>query len=183
MGLPEGLDLKKLKLIGQGIHGRVYLIDSTTCIKIYKRPKYLSQELKNLLKVQNEPWFSKIVKLGKDFMIREYVRGIQLNKYLESHPLNEFITRQLIDILKAFKNHQFKCMDIWLKNIIITPKKHVKVLDLVHVTHINRSYPKYMLAQLQKLDQKDNFLSYVQKINPELYKDLKSNDLLYLQRR
>ena len=86
MKLPHGLKIKKQKLIGQGIHGQVYSLNKTTCIKIYKKQKYLSQELANLLKVEGKPWFTKVFKWGNKYMIREYVNGIQLDKYLKKHP-------------------------------------------------------------------------------------------------
>lgn len=169
MKLPNGLKLSQLQLIGQGIHGQVYRINQHTCIKIYKEGKFLAHELANLLEMRREPWFPKVIKWGKRYMIREYIEGIQLDAYLEKHPLEKSLSRQLVAVLNAFKRHRFPCRDIWLKNLIVTPQNQVRVLDLVHVGWVTRAYPQFMLEQLKQLGYQRTFLQHVKSINPALY--------------
>lgn len=169
MKLPAGMDLNNLKLIGQGIHGRVYRIDQDTCIKIYHKPEYLTQELANLQKVQQEPCFPKVIKWKKHYMIREFVPGRQLDKYLRKHRLNRSIARQLLHIFHTFKRHHFNCLDICPKNLLIDNSGAIRVIDLVHVTEVKRPYPMLLLGQLKQLGLHDTFLAYVKNLDPPLY--------------
>lgn len=177
MRLPNGLELKNLKQVGHGIHGEVYRIDKTTCIKIYHKPEYLEQELANLLKVQREPCFPKIIQWKKRYMIREYVRGRQLNDYLVNHRLTRSIARQLIQIYYTFKRHHFNCLDICPKNLLIADGV-IRVIDLVHVTQVKRPYPMLLLGELKELGDHDRFLNYVKDLDPALYSRWKKYERL-----
>jgi predicted Ser/Thr protein kinase len=118
MTLPNGLDTKDLKFLGKGAQGEVYQIDESRCIKIFTRSKGLPRELENLQKAEYEPCFPKVFEWGDNYIIREYIEGMELRAYLRKNPLTESISFQLVDLLQAFERLHFTRIDTQLKNVI-----------------------------------------------------------------
>jgi hypothetical protein len=169
MILPQGIKKKDLQFIGKGIHGQVYRFNQTSCIKIFNDPKVKALELSILLKAGNEPRFPKVYESGPNYLIREYIEGIQLSSYLRKHPLTEAISSQLIEIFKVFEKLHFTCLDIGLNNLIITPEGWVRVIDPVGLKRVVRLYPKKLLSHLKKSGLQGTFLKHVKKMNPKLH--------------
>lgn len=168
----DGLNVENLKYVGEGSQGKVYLIDENRCLKLYKKIKYLPLELANLQRAEKESTlFPKVYSWGKDYMIREYIKGIRLDEYLKKHPLTETISYQLVGIIKDFKRLGFKRLDNRLNNIIITPKGKLRPIDPTGVMQYSQSYPKHMLSQLKKLGLRKRFLEQVKKIDKKLHKE------------
>lgn len=170
MSLDCGLRMKDLKYLGEGAQGKIYLIDKKRCIKIYKDIKYLPLELANLKRAEKSKIFPKVYRWGKDFMIREYINGAELYKYLHQHSLTKSISRQLVGIIKTFKKIGFNRLDTRLNNIIITPKGKLRPIDPTSAMRYRQPYPKIMLIQLKKLGLKKHFLKHVKKIDKKLAK-------------
>lgn len=174
INLPKGLKLKHLKYIGEGRQGKVYLIDNSHCIKIYKNLKYAKMELANLKRAEKKGGiFPKVYQWGKKYIIREYIEGIGLKKYLKSHHLTKSISRQLVDLIKNFKKIGYKRLDTGLTNVIITPKGILRPIDPTSAMLFRQSYPKHMLKQLKKKGLKKHFLEHVKKIDKKLYQEWK----------
>ena len=170
MFIIDGLNIKNLKYVGEGKQGKVYRIDKHRCLKIYKNKKYLPLELANS-KRASKKLFPKVYSWGKDFMIREYVKGIRLDRYLKKNHLTKTISYQLVGLIKNFKRFGFKRLDIRLSNIIITPKGRLRPIDPTCAMRYRQLYPKYMLLQLKRLGLKKHFLKQVKKIDQKLHKN------------
>lgn len=179
MNLPNGIQKKNLKLLGEGVQGKVYRIDDSRCVKIFKRPECLPRELDNLRMAAHEPQFPKVYEWGKDYIIREYIEGIELGLYLQKSPLTESISSQLVDLLQAFERLQFKRIDTQLKNVIITSKGQLRPIDFVNAMKKKQSYPKLLLSQLKKINMKETFLKHVKRINKELFYKWKAAERNY----
>lgn len=80
--LSPNIDIKDLEFIGKGTQGKVYKIDSDRCIKIFKSKKECSDELETLLMAQSNAHFPRLYESGANYIIREYINGIELNEYL-----------------------------------------------------------------------------------------------------
>lgn len=169
MTLPYGLKEENLQLVGKGSQGRVYLIDSQRCIKIYHRKEFLPLELEILLKAKYEPQFPKVYEWGDDYMIREYIPGISLGDYLRRNPLTEDLSRQIAELFLAFERLGFNRLDTRMAHVLITPEGRIKAIDPANAMRKYGTYPKKFLSQLDNLKCKKTFLKHLQTINPILY--------------
>lgn len=168
--LPTGLKLESLELIGEGAQGIVYRVNNSECIKFYKDLKYAERELKILLKARKKTrLFPQIHRWGKGYMIREYIEGINLDQYLQSHRLTKAISRQLVGLIKDFKKLGFKRLDTRLDNVIITPQGTLRPIDPTSAMLYRQTYPKIMLNHLKRLGLKKRFLKDLKNIDRKLY--------------
>jgi predicted Ser/Thr protein kinase len=164
-----GFNLKKLQLLGQGTQGKVYKIDSQRCIKIFKSKKVCKDELETLLIAQKEIYFPRVYAAGEDYIIRECINGIELNKYLQQNPLTPVISQKIIDLYEAMKNVGYTRLDSAIFHIFITPSKDIKLIDTAKALKKTSTCPRLILNGLKKLGYADEFLSYVKLTRPELY--------------
>ena len=169
MALPYGLKEENLKLVGKGSQGRVYLIDPRRCIKIYHRKEFLPLELEILLKAKNEPQFPEVYEWGEDYMIREYIPGINLGEYLRRHPLTEDLSRQIAELFLAFERLGFNRLDTRMAHVLVTPEGRIKAIDPANAMRKQGAYPRKFLSQLSDLKWKRTFFKHLQRINPTLY--------------
>ncbi len=166
-----GYDKDKLEFIGKGIHGRVYRINSNTCIKIFERREFFNKELETLRMVQNDPHFPRLYSYGDKFIVREYIEGIELDKYLLKNPLTPEISRKLLDLYAAIERAGFSRVDTMLFHVFITSEGDFKMIDTARVMKEKCSYPKLILKGLKELGLKDEFLSHVKQIRPDLHEN------------
>ncbi len=169
MTLPYGLREDSLQLIGEGSQGKVYLIDPWRCIKIYKRVEFLALELEILLKARNEPQFPKVFKWGPDYMIREYIPGIDLKEYLRKNPLTAELSRQIAELLLAFERLGFHRLDTRMAHLIVTPDGRLRAIDPANAMRKTGSYPRKLLSQLTKLKCRETFFRHLKESYPALY--------------
>lgn len=167
--LYEGLNLKKLTFLGQGYQGKVYKIDDTKCIKVFKKKEICFDEIETLVMCQKDCHFPKLYSFGENYIIREYIEGIELDKYLRKNKITSFICQNIIDIYKAMDTVGFKRLDFTLFHIFINPHKDFKVIDTARLMKKERIYPSTMLKDLESLKCKDIFLTYVKEHEIELY--------------
>lgn len=164
-----GFNLKKLQLLGQGTQGKVYKIDSQRCIKIFRSKKVCRDELETLLIAQREIYFPRVYAAGEDYIIRECINGIELNKYLQQIPLTPDISQKIIELYEAMRNVGFTRLDSAIFHIFITPSMEIKLIDTAKALKKTSVCPRLILAGLNKLGYEDEFLSYVKLTKPELY--------------
>lgn len=167
--LYEGLNLKHLKFLGEGYQGKVYKINSSKCIKIFKRKELCFDEIETLVMCQNDSHFPKLYSFGEDYIIREYIDGIELDKYLSKNKITPYICENIISIYKAMNNVGFKRLDTALFHIFITPSNNFKVIDTARAMKKESIFPFIILKDLDSLGYKDIFLSYVKGHEIELY--------------
>ena len=166
MTLPYGLRAEDLPLVGEGSQGKVYLIDSCRCIKIYHRPEFLPLELEILRKAYYEPQFPKVYEVGDNYMIREYILGMGLKEYLLRYPLTEDLSRQLIELFQAFERLGFHRLDTRMAHVLVTSEGRIRAIDPANAMRKSGSYPKKFLRQLNKLGWKQTFLDHLRAIDP-----------------
>ncbi|NOW05750.1 hypothetical protein [Clostridium beijerinckii] len=87
----SNLDIDNLEFLGSGTQGKVYKIDSQKCIKIFKKKQICSDEIETLVMAQMDLHFPRLYAFGENYIIREYIDGVELDKYLSSNPLSENI--------------------------------------------------------------------------------------------
>lgn len=168
-----GFNVEDLELIGQGTQGKVYRINPLTCIKIFNKKSTCKEELKTLLLAQKDPHFPKLYAYGDNFIIREFVSGVGLDKYLSHNPLSISISIKLIEIYEAMRNVGFKRLDSALFHIILTPSGEAKVIDTAKALKKRIIFPYLILSGLSDLGYKEQFLDDVKRIKPVLFEGWK----------
>jgi predicted Ser/Thr protein kinase len=168
----HGYDLNKLKYIGKGMHGSVYKIDDFRCIKIFKKKSICEKEIETLAMAQGNKYFPKLYDFGDNFIIREFIEGIELDKYLQNHPLTEDLSGKIIKIYESLGEVGYKRQDTALLHIFIDSKGNLRLIDTAKAMSLSCKYPKIILNDLKTLGLKTTFLDHVKKLRPELYKFL-----------
>jgi len=164
-----GFNIKELELLGCGTQGKVYRIDSAKCIKVFKKSEAWCSELETLTMAQIDSHFPKVYESGKNYIIRECINGIEINKYLAVHPLTPNISMKLLELYEAMDKVGFSRLDSAIFHIFITPIGDLKLIDTAKAMKTRRIYPKLILTALDELGYKKQFLSFILTTRPDLY--------------
>ena len=161
--------------MGTGTQGSVYKIDDTRCIKIFKKSKYFEDELHSLLIAQVDTHFPKVYSYGENYIIREYVNGINVDSYLSTNLLTEEICKKIIEIYNAmyfvgFKRLDFALFHMFLINNDASPSGKVMLIDTAKAMKKSYSYPLIVIRSLENHQSKDKFILYIKNNYPEIYK-------------
>lgn len=160
---------EQLEFVGAGRHGEVYKLDEHRCVKFYKKRKYLRRELFALRRGQGERFFPRLYYHGHNYIVREYIQGTPLNKYLRIHKLTRDIAGQLVELLEAFRRSRFRRADTRLSHIIVTPEGNLKVIDPVNSMKKSLPFPRKLLKGLRRRGMEQPFLRYVARNYPEVF--------------
>lgn len=163
-------DVSKFEFIGKGSHGEVYRIDSVRCIKIFKKADVCKSEAAALETAQKDRHFPKLFEYGDKYIIREYIEGIPLDKYLEENPLTPDLSLKIIDLYNALKKVGFSRRDTALFHVFITEDGLLKMIDPAKSLNLTTVYPERLLRGLRRLGYKKTFLSHVKAVKPKLYR-------------
>jgi predicted Ser/Thr protein kinase len=164
-----GYNLSELELVGKGTQGSVYKIDSKRCIKVFKKKDGCKKEIETLLMAQGNKHFPKILESGENFIVREYIDGIELDKYIIDHSLDINITKKILQVYDALGRVGYRRQDIVLFHILVTKKGVFRIIDTGKVMKEKRTYPKLILEGLEELGYKNKFLELVKLLRPDLY--------------
>jgi RIO-like serine/threonine protein kinase len=165
----NGINLKKLKLIGRGTQGKVYLLDSHKCIKVFKSKKDCTNEVKTLLMAQGDLHFPKLYEFGFDYIIREYINGIELNKYLLKENLTSEISSKLIELYEAIVKIGYLRKDTAIFHILVTPSYELKLIDTAKAMKKKTNIPNLLISGLDNVGYKEYFFNYLKISRPDLY--------------
>lgn len=167
--LYAGLNTDTLQFIGQGTQGKVYKIDSQKCIKIFKKREICQDEIETLAMAQENFHFPKIYSFGKDYIIREYVYGIELDKYLSSEPFTKSISMKILELYEAMYLVGYTRLDAAPFHIFLTPSNNIKLIDTARAMKKQSIYPSLIFKCLEDFGYKEEFLNYVKSTNLKLY--------------
>lgn len=167
--LYAGLNIKELQFLGAGTQGKVYRIDTQRCIKIFKRKQICANEIETLAMAQMDSHFPRLYSFGEDYIIRECIDGIELDKYLSSHPLTTKISGKIIEIYEAMNLVGFSRLDAALFHIFLTPSDEIKLIDTARAMKKKAIYPSLIIKGLAELGHKKQFLNFVKSNKPDLY--------------
>lgn len=164
------IDIKNLELIGKGTQGKVYRIDSQKCIKIFKRNKECSNEVKTLMMAQNDVHFPKLYEFGANYIIREYVNGIELNEYLLKEKfLTSQISKKLIELYEAIVNVGYLRKDAAIFHILVMPSTELKLIDTAKAMKKKSTIPSLLISGLEDIGYKEDFFKFLKNNRPDLY--------------
>jgi predicted Ser/Thr protein kinase len=169
MKLYGGLAVNKLQLLGSGNQGKVYKIDSQRCIKVFKNTEECKDELESLILAQRDKHFPKLYAYGENYIIREYIAGIELNKYLSKNKLTYDISSKILALYDAMAKVGYNRLDSALFHIFITEAQELKIIDTSKAIKLHVIYPDIIIRSLDKYGYKKQFLQFVKETRPDLY--------------
>lgn len=165
----DDINLKDLKLIGKGTQGKVYLIDSQKCIKVFKKKKDCNSEIKTLLMAQGDFHFPKLYNFGLDYIIREYINGIELNEYLEKESLTPKLSSKIVELYESIIKVGYLRKDTAIFHILITPSCELKLIDTSKAMKKKVTIPSLLISGLEDIGYKEDFFSFLKINRPDLY--------------
>ena len=113
--------------------------------------------------------FPRIYSYGENYLYWEYIYGIPLDTYLKSFQLTPDICDKIIELYEAIHFVGFSRVDTALFHIFLTSDDEFKLIDTSKGMKIASIYPKLILDGLAKLKYKNQFLSYVKVVRPDIY--------------
>lgn len=165
----DDINLKDLKLIGKGTQGKVYLLDSQKCIKVYKSKKDCNNEIKTLLMAQGDSHFPILYNFGVDYIIREYISGIELNEYLQKESLTSKLSSKIVELYEAIVKVGYTRKDTAIFHILITPSYELKLIDTAKAMKKKSTIPNLLISGLIDIGYKEDFFNFIKINRPDLY--------------
>lgn len=163
------INLLDCKFIGKGHNGLVYLLPDGKVIKICYDAKSCEREYKILEKIGKNKYFPRVYGMIGNYMIRDYIDGIPLDKYIKKYGLNRKLAENIISLLIEFKKLKFSKEDIRCKDIIVKSNGSVMIIDPKKCYTKIRDFPRHLAKGFYKLEVLDIFISVLKKKNPKLY--------------
>lgn len=168
-----GYDVNKLKLIGQGHEGRVYLLPNDKVLKVFHNPNSCARQIEILVKAKDCKYFPTIFEFDSNSIIMSFVYGNSLSYYLRRNSINRHLSLELVKLFDEFKRLKFTKLDARLGHIFLQPDDTIKVIDPRGSYDIKRTYPSSMLYGLQKNGDLQLFFDYIKHDYPDHYKSWK----------
>lgn len=163
------VNLLDCKFLGKGHNGIIYMLPEDKVIKICFNPESCKREYDILEKVNGNKYFPKVYGMSGNYMIRDYIDGIPLNKYIKRFGLSKELSLNLIDLLEEFKKLKFSKLDLRCKDVIVKPDETVMVIDPKKFYSKNRDFPRHLTKGLYKLHVLKFFMKAVKEERPDLF--------------
>lgn len=160
--------LEGCEILGTGAEGSVYLTPEGYVLKTFKSRKSAIEEAYILNEAKDSIFFPDLFLQTSNLIIREYVDGETLFKYLEKNDLPEKISYQIIDFIEDLKKLGFKRLNIRNAHIFINDDAKLMVIDPRKSFTKYTPYPKDIIKVLLKLKLFDKFLSHLSDYKPQL---------------
>jgi predicted Ser/Thr protein kinase len=164
------INLLDCELLGKGHNGVVYMLPDGNVIKICFDEDSCRKEYYILHKVGKNKYFPQAYGIMGNYMIRDYVDGIPLNKYIKRFGLDRELSLKLLDLLEEFRKLKFKKQDTRCKDIMVRPDGSLMIIDPKKFYSKKRNFPRHLSKGLYKLDVLDIFLETAKNERPLHYK-------------
>ncbi|WP_040194344.1 protein kinase [Clostridium culturomicium] len=161
--------IKASKFLGKGNNGVVYRIDEQKIIKVFNEEKVCRTELSILKASSKCAAFPQVYGYGDFYIIRDFVEGIRLDKYLNKNPINREIVQSIVDLIMDFKKLHYKKLDIRCKDLYVQEDFTLRVIDPKNNYSKTVNYPRHLMKGIFKRNQIGFFFFYLQQIDKELY--------------
>jgi predicted Ser/Thr protein kinase len=165
-----GYDITKLKMIGQGHEGKVFMIPEDKVLKVFHNPESCRKQLEVLTNAKNSRFFPTVYDFDSYSIIMSFVYGSRLSFYLRQQNINKSLSLELVRLIDELKRLGFTRIDARLGHIFLQPDDTVKVIDPRGSYEKVCVYPKSLLKGLQKHGDLRSFFDYIKEDYPEYYK-------------
>jgi predicted Ser/Thr protein kinase len=177
----SNIDLFQCKLLGKGHNGIVYRLPDGRVIKICFVMKDFYGEAHILKRVGGSKYFPRLYEVGGNYMIRDYVDGMPLNKYIKKNGLSRKLVKAILDLLKEFERLKFLKLDIRCKDVFVEPDGRLMVIDPQKFYTKKRNFPQHLSKGLFKLGVLDDFLIILKQEDPKLYRKWVHKIRIYIE--
>ncbi|GIM27670.1 hypothetical protein CPJCM30710_03360 [Clostridium polyendosporum] len=174
---------KKAEFLGEGHNGIVYLLPENKIIKFFRDKEICADEYYILYKAQGSIFFPKVYEYGEYYIVRDYVGGIRLDKYVERKGLDSYLCKALVEMLDEFTKLGFTKIDIRCRDIYVQDNKSIIVIDPKNNFDKKVKYPRHLMKGLNKLGVLQIFLSYIKEKDKSKYGAWKYSMEKYLKYR
>lgn len=172
-----GINLENCQLLGEGNHGKVYLIASDRVIKICKDSKSCIFESFILSRTSGSKHFPRIYDYDEHYIVRDYVGGEPLTKYIKASGINKNIIFSLLELLEEFVRLGFTKLDVRCRDLMLQADESIMVIDPKSNYTRKVGYPRHLMKGLKKLGALDEFIKILKQERPDLYEAWKNNAL------
>jgi predicted Ser/Thr protein kinase len=179
----SNINLFECTFLGKGHNGIVYRLPDGNVIKICYVMKDFYGEVDILKKVRGSKYFPKLYEVGGNYMIRDYVDGIPLNKYIKINGLSRKLVKDVLDLLKEFERLKFTKLDIRCKDVFVEPSGKLMVIDPQKFYTKKRDFPQHLSKGLYKLGVLDDFLIILKQQDPKLYSKWAHKIRIYIEQK
>lgn len=163
--------LRNSEFLGKGHNGIVYLLKNRKILKIFSEEEVCAEEYDILRRAsKTSKHFPKVFGYKKNYIIREFVDGVPLDKYLEKNGFNENLGRNLVNLILEFKKLKFTRVDIRCKDLYVQKDMSLMVIDPKHQFTKHVDYPRHLMKGIYNIGLLADFLKYVRKFSPENFK-------------
>ncbi|WP_160673422.1 protein kinase [Clostridium sp. C8-1-8] len=160
---------KHSEYLGEGHNGIVYSLPDNKIIKIFREKKVCDEEIDILLRVKGSKFFPYIHSCGELYIIRDYVGGERLDKYIKDNGLNGEICKSLLDMINEFTRLSFTRIDIRCKDIYVQEDMSVVIIDPKNNYTKTVRYPRHLMKGLYNLNALDVFFKYLSELDRQKY--------------
>ena len=166
-----GYDIDKLKLIGEGHEGKVYMLPYDKVLKVFHSMDSCKQQLEVLLNAKDSKFFPTVYDFDGYSIIMSFVFGSTLSYYLKQNRISKHLSLELVRLIEEFKKLGFTRLDMRLGHIFLQPDDTVKVIDPRGSYEKIQPYPRSMLKGLQKHGDLKDFFDFIKSDYPDYYKN------------
>lgn len=175
--------IKNSEYLGKGNNGVVYLLPDNKIIKIFNSTEVCEMEYDTLLKSRKSRYFPKVYEHGSHYVIRDFVEGVRLDKYLKRNPMNRVLAEHIVNLYRDFKKLGYKRLDIRCKDLYVQEDYSLRVIDPKNQYKKRVSYPRHLMKGMEKRNRLDEFLFYLKDIDKELYDSWSERIYVYLKEK
>lgn len=166
----SGFDIDKLKLIGQGHEGKVYLLPNSRVLKVFHSTDSCKRQIDILEKTKNSRFFPTVYDYDNYSIVMSFVYGSTLSYYLKENDISKHLSFELVKLIEEFKRLHFTKLDARLGHIYLQPDETIKVIDPRGCYDIVLPYPRSMLKGLKERNVLKDFFAYIKLDYPDYYR-------------
>lgn len=166
----SGFDIDKLKLIGQGHEGKVYLLPNSKVLKVFYTINSCKRQIDILQKTRSSRFFPAVYDYDNYSIVMSFVYGSALSYYLKKNEIDKHLSLELVKLIDEFKRLHFTKLDIRLGHIFLQPDETLKVIDPRESYEIILPYPRSMLKGLKDRNVLKDFLNNIKYDYPDYYR-------------
>lgn len=162
------IKLDECKYIGGSYNSSVYLMKDNRVVKIYKNPLDCKRQYELLKATAVSNFFPKIYNFCGHYIIREYIEGISITKYINENKFDHKAALKLIQFLEKLDINTVLSLDIKFEDIFVKKDTEFILID-ISSNQLKKDTLYKILKALKNLNVLDLFLLELKNYNINLY--------------
>ncbi|WP_242865929.1 hypothetical protein [Desnuesiella massiliensis] len=113
--------------------------------------------------------FPILYEYGANYIVREYINGIELNEYLSKQKLTPQLSKKLIELYEAMIKVGYLRQDAAIFHIFVMPSGELKLIDTAKAMKKKSTIPNLLISGLEDIGYKEDFFNFLKSNRPDLY--------------